>query len=534
MLKVLLKLQLRQLIASYFVRNSKKGAVKQRSRGMTVLLILVFAYCGIVFMALSFGTFLQIGEALVGTENGWVFFAFLSLLVFLVDFLFTIFSAKSQLFEAKDNEVLLALPVRPRDILLSRMLVLLFSDYLFEGIIALPALLAWILLGLATPLGVICAVIGFLAMPCLALTCSCLVGWLFSLLTSRMKNPAVFTTILGIGFMALYLFGYMKLTSGIEWTPEMMAKLSDSLGGVLFYPFFCYGRAAAEGDLLFLLLYLLMMLVPFALLVFILSKTFLSLVTKQRGGVKAVYRATVVKAGSQRRALLRNEFRRIVSSAAYMLNGGMGLLFMAGIAVGVFFLPVDNFLASGISPDMVVLVAIAAVSYLSMMSLFSASSISFEGQNIYLLQSLPLSGRTVLLTKLSAHLILTAPMTLVASVACIIALPCSPVMGILLLLIPQIFNLFNALLGLLMNLALPRFDWTDEVAVAKQSGAVGFTMLISMVGGLMVMIPAGILAAVTGSAPLGAVVSALIPLGCSIGFYLHISRNGDRLFQALG
>lgn len=534
MLKVLLKLQLRQLLASFGGRTSKKGAVKPRSRGMTVLLILVFAYCGIVFMAVSAGMFFALGQALGGGANGWVYFAFLALIVFLIDFVFTIFSAKSQLFEAKDNETLLSLPVRPRDILLSRMLMLLFSDYLFEGIIALPALVVWILLGYATPLGVILAAIGLLVMPCLALTCSCLVGWLFSLLTSRMKNPAMFTTVLGVAMMALYLFGYMRLTSGIEWTPETVAKLSDSLGGALFYPFYCFGRAAAEGNFLSLLLYLVMMLAPFALLILVLSKTFLSLATKQKGGAKAVYRATVVKAGSQRRALLKNEFRRIVSSATYMLNGGMGLLFMAAIAVGVFFVPVDSFLAAGLTPDLIVAFAVAAVSFLSMMSLFSASSVSFEGQNIYLLQALPLSGRTVLLTKLSAHLILTAPLTLVASVACIIALPCSPVMGLLLLLVPQIFNLFNALVGILMNLALPRFDWTDETAVAKQSGAVGFTMLISMVGGLMVMIPAGILAAVTGSAPLGVIIAALIPLGCSIGFYLHLSKNGDRLFQALG
>ena len=55
----------------------------------------------------------------------------------------TVFTAKAQLFEAKDNELLLSLPVRPRDILASRMVSLLLWNLLFGVLVAVPALLAW-------------------------------------------------------------------------------------------------------------------------------------------------------------------------------------------------------------------------------------------------------------------------------------------------------------------------------------------------------------------------------------------------------
>lgn len=539
MLKTLLKLQFRQLLASFTRKSSKKRGTEKRSTGMIVLLVLLFGYCAVVFIGLFALLFWGLGTFLGGGESGWAYFASLAFLTFLIDFIFTIFTAKSQLFEAKDNETLLSLPIRPRDILLSRMLMLLITDYLFEAIIALPAIVVWCLLGYATPLGVICFLVGVVAMPLLALTFSCFVGWLLSLLTARMKNPAVFTTLLGVGLFLLYFYGYSKLMNGMEMTPEMALKIADSLEGVLFYPFYCFGRAAADGSLLHLFYYLLFMGVPFALLVWILSKTFLSLATKKAGGTKTVYRATVVKASSQTKALLNNEFRRIGSSAAYMLNAGMGLLFLVIIAIGVFFLPVELFAEMGLSVGIVPMLVTSAISFMTGMTLFSASSISLEGQNIYALQSLPIAGRTVLRVKLYAHLILTSPLTLIASVASLVALILSPACHVTvgaavgLILVPQAYNLFVALTGLILNLALPRFDWTDESTVVKQSGAVGLTMLICMVGSMTVLILGNVLSALFSPA-LGMTIAAIPPLGVSLGFWLYLDKKGDAAFEKLG
>ena len=305
MLKTLLKLQFAQFFSSLGNRRSKKGADKPRSRGSMILLGVLLAYCAVVFMGMSGMFFYSLGSLVGGTENAWLFFAVLATLVFLVDFIFTIFTAKSQLFEAKDNESLLSLPIRPRDILLSRMLMIVLTDYLFEVIIVLPAIVVWCILGHASVTGILAFLIGVICMPGLSLALSSFVGWLLYLVTSRMKNPAIVSTVLGAGIFVIYLFGCMKLGGGVTVTEEMTLKLADGLSGALFFPFRAFGIAAAGGNFAWLFIYIAFMLIPFAILVRILSATFLSLATRQKGSVKAVYHAKAQRAGSQRSAQRR-------------------------------------------------------------------------------------------------------------------------------------------------------------------------------------------------------------------------------------
>ena len=85
-----------------------------------------------------------------------------------------------------------------------------------------------------------------------------------------------------------------------------------------------------------------------------------------------------------------------------------------------------------------------------------------------------------------------------------------------------------------MNLALPRFDFTDETQVLKQSGAVGFTMLITTVGGIMAMAPGIVIGILTRNAVLGMALAAVIPFAVPIVLYRHIVKNGDGIFQRLG
>lgn len=57
----------------------------------------------------------------------------------------SVFMAKSQLYEAKDNDLLLSMPIRPRAILASRMLTLGIVNFVYGLIVAAPAIIAWVI-----------------------------------------------------------------------------------------------------------------------------------------------------------------------------------------------------------------------------------------------------------------------------------------------------------------------------------------------------------------------------------------------------
>lgn len=70
---------------------------------------------------------------------GWLYFAIAGLMAFMLTFIGNVFATQTQLFDAKDNELLLSMPIAPKFILGSRMLLLLALDLGYVLLVMGPA-----------------------------------------------------------------------------------------------------------------------------------------------------------------------------------------------------------------------------------------------------------------------------------------------------------------------------------------------------------------------------------------------------------
>jgi ABC-2 type transport system permease protein len=52
----------------------------------------------------------------------------------------------------------------------------------------------------------------------------------------------------------------------------------------------------------------------------------------------------------------------------------------------------------------------------------------------------------------------------------------------MIVLVPQIFLVFMAFIGVVINLPFPRLDWLNEVQVAKQSASAMLSLFGAMAG----------------------------------------------------
>lgn len=98
----------------------KEKASTTKAIGYGLLFLYVFG----VFGALFFLTFGSLGDAYHTLGLDWLYFALFAVADLALMFIFSVFTAKSQLFEAKDNELLLSMPIPPRQILTSRLVML--------------------------------------------------------------------------------------------------------------------------------------------------------------------------------------------------------------------------------------------------------------------------------------------------------------------------------------------------------------------------------------------------------------------------
>ena len=120
MVKLLIKKQLREIFRSWFV-NQKTNQRRSKAGIIGFLLLFVVLMVGVlggIFTVLSF----SLAGPLSAAGVGWLHFSIMTLIAILLGVFGSVFNTYSGLYLAKDNDLLLSLPVPPRALILSRLL----------------------------------------------------------------------------------------------------------------------------------------------------------------------------------------------------------------------------------------------------------------------------------------------------------------------------------------------------------------------------------------------------------------------------
>ena len=485
MLKTLIKIRFQSMFASMF-RSSKKG--KTVGVGMKVLMGILILYIVAVFAMLFGSVFLMIRDSFCAMGLGWLYFAMAGLFAFAICFVGSIFMTQSQLYEAKDNEMLLAMPVPPSYILLSRMVALMLINYLYELVIMIPAGVIYVIGQPVTALGVVAYVAVVVLLPFMVMTVSCIFGWLVALISSRMRRKNLIITVLSVALFCGYMAVCTQLYSYMEMLVNNGAQIGEAIRKSLF-PIYHLGMAIAGPSALSLLFFVLCALIPFGLVYYLLSKNFVSIATTKRGTVRVEYKAKRLKASGAVKALTVKELRRLGGNAMYIMNACSGSLLIILAVAAVIWQYDDVAALIEMSEQMGigdaangVLWALAAAIFgaCSTMNIVSASSISLEGKNLWILKTLPIPAGKILVSKILAHVIASAPVAILAALVCLFVIPFSLNGFLMALILPLIVNVWQGVFGVLINLLYPRFDWVSETACVKQSVSV----MITMFGGM--------------------------------------------------
>lgn len=532
MLKTLLSLRLRALLSVLTgAGRSRKKQSRGRLIGFALLMVYSFGALGFLFWHI----FDMLSEPFARFGLGAVYFTLAGILSFALMLVGSVFTAKSQLFEARDNELLLSLPIRPLDILLSRLFLLWLIAFVTGLPVAVPCLIAW-----SRPLGaagwLAVALLWIVLLPLLCLSLSALIGWIIHRIAARFGHKPFVTVLLWL----LFLGGYTWLSFRWHGMLEKLAANPQALAGKLkaAAPLVWLGKAVAEGDLLSLGKLTGLIVPLFALVCFLLAKTFIRTATARREGAKKRYVERTARPRSPGAALLVRELRRLWATPAYLFNSGLGVVMaLLGTAV-LLFKAGDIRSALAAMPDAGELaavlqqIALPGLCFLSVMIFFTAPSVSLEGKSLWLLQALPVAPREVLRAKLRMQLLLAVPPLLLLSAAVAAVLRMRGALLALALLLPALYSLFIGLVGLVMNLRYPNLDWINETQAVKSGASVLLTMLIGMGSVAAPLLLFVLLQGHVSAVSLGAGTAALVLL-TSLLLAHWLRRRGEERFRAL-
>ena len=532
MLKQLVKKQMAEIFRSYLY-DAKKS--QKRAKGTVILYFALFVFLMVGVLGGMF-TFvaMMLCDAMAAVDMGWLYFTLMGLVAIFMGAFGSVFNTYSSLYLAKDNDLLLSLPIPLRVIISSRLVTVYLMGLMYSAVVIVPAVVVYWIQVAHSAAAIVGGILTVAIVSLIVLLLSCLLGWVVAKISLKLKHKSITTVLVSLLGIGLYYFIYFKAQTVISDLVANAVVYGVKIKGAA-YPLYLFGRMA-EGDWLAMLLVTAVVALLTALTWLLLSRSFLRLATSGGSTGKARYREKKARVRSLPAALLGKECRRFVSSPNYMLNCGMGVLMIpaAGVLLlvkgGEWMAPLKAMLPGAESTLAALAISVACL--LASMNDMAAPSVSLEGKSLWVLQSLPVSAWEVLKAKLKMQLVFTGIPMLVFLACALPVLGLSPALSLLAAAGSLLSVLLLALFGLTMGLKMPNLHWTSEITPVKQGGSVALALLG---GWAYALLPGGAAMALGRNlhpAVIPAVFCLLTAVLCAL-LYVWLKNRGAKVFAAL-
>ncbi|MBO4887157.1 MAG: hypothetical protein J5589_02430 [Firmicutes bacterium] len=476
MLKFLIKKQLLEVFRGYFY-DAKKNRMRSKVQvalWIVFFIVLMVGMMGGLFTAMA----LSLCEGLNAAGVGWLYYTLMGFVAIVLGAFGSVFSTYSSLYLAKDNDLLLSLPIPVRTIIISRLITVFLMGAMYSAVATIPAVIVDWIITRAGVVRILGGLIWLLIITVIVMLLSVTLGWVVARISLKLKNKSIVTTLIAIAFIGLYYYVYFQ---AIDLIRDLLANAA-SYGGRIkgaAYGIYLFGRTG-EGDFTAIAIFLAVTAVLCVLIWRLLSRSFLKIATTKASAPRVRYQEKTHRARGPLAALVLKELGRFTSSSNYMLNCGLGVLLIP--ASGIFLLVKGGEICEVLDlvftarPDTSALLILTMVFMLSIMIDNAAPAVSLEGKSIWIPQSLPVSPGTVLRAKMVSQLILSAPLMLFAAICGAVILKTSVAVRILLVLMTLAFSVFSALFNTVIGTKLPVLTWTSELVPIKQTAAVAIAL----------------------------------------------------------
>ena len=249
MTKLLLKKQLTEIFRSYFY-DAKKN--KARSKASTIGFIVLYA---LLMVGILGGMFtwlaLSLCPAFAAMQVSWLYFALMGGLGLCLGAFGSVFNTFSSLYLAKDNDLLLSLPIPVRALMASRLLGVYLMGLMYSATVTLPAVIVYWVVASHSFAAILGGVLMVLAVSVLVLVLSCILGWAVAKISLKLRHKSFVTVLASLVFIGAYYFLYFRASRMIQTLTLNAMEYGETIQGKA-YPVYLFGRAW-EGDPLALL-----------------------------------------------------------------------------------------------------------------------------------------------------------------------------------------------------------------------------------------------------------------------------------------
>lgn len=379
--------------------------------------------------------------------------------------------------KSKDEDLLLSMPIKKRDIVLSKTLSKYIFDFCFVFVLFMPYFVLYEIFEGFKFIQLLCALLVCVIMPLLSVGLTFLCDFVIAKLFNKTKYANFLKTMMAVLILVLVmLLMFLKTFAyGNAINVDIDSFISDRIITSSCLHFILNQNI----EKMFIILGI--TILPFVLGLMAYSKTLGSNEVKYQskiGGLK------FHEPKREFSGLLKKEFNYYLTNPTYATNTIIAPVMSIALAIIVAIEGLSKICAGFgvvIPSDMFVGVVVLIECFMFSTACISASGISLEGKAFWIIKSMPININKFFIAKILLNLTICGVPIVISSIIYLFALKLTLVKFLLVLFIPLIFVLLLSALGLFINLCLPKLKWEDDVQVFKQSLSVVVTMLLGMV-----------------------------------------------------
>lgn len=412
-------------------------------------------------------------------------------------FIFGIMSVMSIFYFSKDITFVLPLPFRPREITLAKFITVVIYQYIVAAFILIPTVFIY---GIRTGAGIgfyLTSLICFTLLPILPTVYCSLIAMILMNFTNLSKHKdafKIFTGFLAIAIAVIVNFFSARMGSSAAGGPKGIADIANLGKNALidklsnFFITAKIGTYATVGDtpskvLINIVLFILVNICAVIIFALVADKFYFNGAvgaSESYGSRKKLKEEVFEKSLAEKsplRAWIVKELIILVRTPAYLLNCVSTIviipivLVMPILAEGSFGTEVSiirNFLSDSSNFTIAIGAAFGIILFISATNPTASTSVSREGDNLYISKFLPVSYLNQLVAKIISSMIINGILILI--IAVVMVLVGVPVTLVLLTVILAILELyFMAAVGVLIDLSSPKLIWDDEQKAVKQN-----------------------------------------------------------------
>ena len=451
-----------------------------------------------------------------------------------------IYKSSNLLFNCKDDNLLLSLPVKRLTILFIRIFKYYVFELLYNSIFLVPAMFAYSVYVKVDITYYIVSFIAILLLPIIPIVISCIIGGISSAFSSKFRFKNIAQIIITTAMLLIIFFG----SSNMQNLMGTIAENATNINNIIcsnYYPANAYIKLITEFNvkelLVFIMVHLFILIFSIAFLSKIYFRTNSQVKTVRTKSKKSNYKIIV---NNPIKSIIKKEFKRFINSPVFVINSAFGLvLFMVGCIFGAFKFEetANSMLGKDISVFIndvnlyIPVILFGFICFASLLSSISSSMISLEGKSFEILKSLPIKPITIIKGKILTAVLIMLPFILIGDVIIFITFKFSLIKIIEILIASIILPLVSGTIGLIINLKHPKMNAENDAEVVKHSMSSFLAVSIGLILAMITLFVMLVFASIKFSVDLILLVGIGIYFVLYLILLLYLNKKGVKRFN---